>query len=64
MFTIPPRHRRQGTTRQGPERLSVRWVLIAVLAVSAGFAGLISGGPAAAIVTGCAVVTAAHHIIA
>jgi hypothetical protein len=38
--------------------------LIAVLAVSAGVAGLVSAGPVAAIVAGCTVATAAHYVIA
>lgn len=46
------------------QRLPLRWVVIALLATTAGGVGFVSAGPVAAIATACAVATALHRIIA
>lgn len=50
--------------RSQAERLPLRWVVIALLAIAAGAVGQIAVGPVAAITTACAVATALHRIIA
>jgi hypothetical protein len=46
------------------DRLPLRWAIIGILAAAAGAAGFLCAGPVSAIVTGCAVATAAHRLIA
>jgi hypothetical protein len=61
---VPSRRQPRLAKRRDPERLPVRWALIGLLAVAAGAVGFVSAGPVTAIVTACAVATAAHQLIA
>lgn len=63
MSTVPSQRHPKSRSQQPAERLPLRWVVIAVLAIAASGVGFLSVGPVAAIVTGCAVATALHRII-
>jgi hypothetical protein len=63
LSTVPPA-RQSRQPKRDPDRLPVRWALIGILASIAAAVGFICAGPVTAIVTGCAVATAAHRLIA
>lgn len=48
----------------GPQRLPLRWVVIAILTAAAAVGGLMWEGPVAAIASACAVAVAFHRLIA
>ncbi|BBX88213.1 hypothetical protein [Mycolicibacterium aubagnense] len=68
MPKVARRNNNRPPNRSTPDRLPLRWVLIGMLTAAGGAAGFVSSGPVAgpvtAIVTGCAVATAAHRLIA
>lgn len=64
MSTVPSQRPSQDRNQPPAQRLPLRWVVIALLAIAAGGVGFLSAGPVAAIVTVCAVATALHRIIA
>ena len=68
MPKVARRNDNRPPNRSDPDRLPLRWVLIGILTTAGGAAGFMSSGPVAgpvtAIVTGCAVATAAHRLIA
>lgn len=46
-----------------PQRLPLRWAIIAILTTASGAIGLIVGGPVVAITAAAAVAVAAHTIL-
>jgi hypothetical protein len=62
--TVPSSRPPQDRNQPPAERLPLRWVVIALLAIAAGGVGYLSAGIVAAIATACAVATALHRIIA
>lgn len=64
MSTVPSSRPSQDRNQPRAERLPLRWVVIALLAIAAGGVGYLSAGIVTAIVTACAVATALHRIIA
>ena len=64
MSTVPSLRPSQDRNQPPAERLPLRWVVIALLAIAAGGVGYLSAGIVTAIVTACAVATALHRIIA
>ncbi|MGW5230424.1 hypothetical protein ACWEP5_36520 [Nocardia niigatensis] len=48
---------------RGPNRLPLRWAIIATWAAAAAIAGFLLAGPTPAIMAGCAVATAAHRLL-
>lgn len=64
MSTVPSSRPSQDPNQPPAERLPLRWVVIALLAIAAGGVGYLSAGIVTAIVTACAVATALHRLIA
>lgn len=64
MSTVPSSRSSQDRNQPPAERLPLRWVVIALLAVAAGGVGYLAAGIVTAIVTACTVATALHKIIA
>jgi hypothetical protein len=62
--TVPSSRPSQNGNQPPAERLPLRWVVIALLAIAAGGVGYLSAGIVTAIVTACAVASALHRIIA
>ena len=63
MSTVPSRRPSQDRNQLPAQRLPLRWVVIALLALVAGGVGCLTVNPVAAIVAACAVATALHRII-
>jgi hypothetical protein len=61
---VPGSRPPQDRNKPAAERLPLRWVVIALLAVAAGVVGHLAAGSVTAIVTACTVVTVLHKIIA
>lgn len=64
MSTVPSQRHPKNRNQPSVERLPLRWVVIALLAIAAGAVGFLSAGLVAAIVTACTVATTMHRIIA
>ena len=64
MSRLPSSRLSQGGNQPPAEGLPLRWVVIALLAVTAGGVGYLAAGIVTAIVTACTVATAMHKIIA
>ncbi|SBS76643.1 exported hypothetical protein [uncultured Mycobacterium sp.] len=64
MSTVPSSRSSQDPNHPPAERLPLRWVVIALLAVAAAGVGYLAAGVVTAIVTACTVATALHKIIA
>lgn len=64
MSKVPSSRPSQNCNHPPAERLPLRWVVIALLAIAAAGVGYLSAGIVTAIVTACAVASALHRIIA
>lgn len=64
MFTVTSPGRSSSSGEGRPQRLPVRWVVIAILTATAAAVAFAVSGLVPAIMVGCAVATAGHRLIA
>jgi hypothetical protein len=64
MATVLPRPLPTRPTQPPPQRLPLRWAVIALLVVLGGGIGLFAAGPLGAVLGACATAGTSHRIIA